>query len=46
MANANVVNEKLEALRRERSRTKVAGSGIEKVRQQKRQEKENARLFS
>jgi hypothetical protein len=45
MANANVVNEKLEALRKREAALRAA-IATEKVRQQKRHEKENARLFS
>lgn len=45
MTSANVVNEKLEALRKREVALRAA-IATEKVRQQKRQEKENARLCS
>ena len=45
MVNANIVNEKLEALRRKEAALKAA-IAAEKVRQQKRREKEDARLFA
>ena len=45
MANANVVNEKLEALRKREAALKAA-IAAEKVRQQKKNEKDDARLFS
>ena len=45
MANANIVNSKLEALRKKEAALKEA-IALEKVRQQKRREKEEARLCS
>jgi hypothetical protein len=45
MVNANLANTKLDALRRREEALKAA-IAEEKVRQQKRKEKEDARLFS
>lgn len=45
MTTANVINEKLEALHRREAALKAA-IATEKVRQQKRNEKDDARLFS